>query len=195
MNYIAACILAASLFVAATSHAAAHSAGDPGDWTVDPSKSRLGFSGTQTGSKFDGTFKQYDAAIHFDPAHPQSGHATVTIDIASATTGDTQRDEAMPGADWFNAKQFPKAVFNAKRFESKGGSDYVATGTLTVRGITRNETLPFTLIVDGDTAHAKGRLELIRTEFGVGQGPWSSGQWVALEVGVDVDLLAHRSRS
>ena len=54
-------------------------------------------------------------------------------------------------------------------------------------------TLPFTLAIDGGTAHAKGHLELVRTTYGVGQGPWSSAQWVALEVGVDVDVVAKKA--
>jgi len=164
------------------------------DWTVDPAKSRLGFSGTQTGARFEGVFRHFDAQIRFDPAHPQAGHARVVFDMASASTGDTQRDEAMPNADWFDVRAFPKAVFEARSFESRGGNTYAAVGTLTIRGISRDVMLPFTLAVDGDTAHAKGRLDLIRTQFGVGQGPWASGQWVAVEVGVDIDLTATRAK-
>ncbi|MFK3889550.1 MULTISPECIES: hypothetical protein [Sphingomonadaceae] len=37
-------------------------------------------------------------------------------------------------------------------------------------------------------------LQLLRNAFGVGQGAWSSGQWVALEVGVDIDIVATRRR-
>ena len=82
--------LFAAAFILITS--GAHAAG----WTVDKSKSTLGFTGTQSGTKFDGTFKTWDAAIDFDPANPAAGHATVTIDMASAATGDKQRDEAIP---------------------------------------------------------------------------------------------------
>ena len=49
--------------------------------------------------------------------------------------------------------------------------------------------------ISGDQAAAKGYLTLMRSDFGIGQGPWSSGQWVALEVGVDVDLVATKSGS
>ena len=140
-------------------------------WIVDPGRSRLGFSGTQTGARFDGVFRHYDAQIQLDPAHPQSGHALVVIDMASASTGDTQRDEAIPGSDWFDIKDFPKATFEAAGFQSKGGNAYLAPGTLTLRGIRHDVALPFVLTFDGNTAHAKGRIELVRTQFGVGQGP------------------------
>lgn len=162
------------------------------DWTVDQAKSRLGFSGVQVGAPFQGRFTRYEAHITFDPAKPEAGHATVLIDMASARTGDTQRDEALPQADWFDAAHFPQARFDAKSFRAKGGNAYEAVGTLSLRGISHDAVLPFTLTVTGDTAHAQGRMQLVRTGFGVGQGAWSSGQWVALDVGVDVDLLATR---
>jgi polyisoprenoid-binding protein YceI len=160
------------------------------DWKVDLTKSTLGFSGTQTGSPFKGHFSRYTAQIQFDPAHPETGHAHVSIDVASAVTGDPQRDGAMPGKDWFSVTQFPTATFDASGFRSTGTDTYEATGRLTLRGVTMPETLPFTLTIKDGLAHAVGRLQLIRSAFGVGQGPWSSGQWVALEVGVDVDLVA-----
>ncbi|MBB2200614.1 YceI family protein [Gluconacetobacter tumulisoli] len=161
------------------------------DWTIDPAHSTVAFTGTQTGARFTGHFKSFGGTIRFDPAHPDAGHALVTIDVASAATGDTQRDEAMPGVDWFNVAAFPRATFEAKGFQSKGGNAYEAHGTLTIRGVGLPETLPFTLDITGTTAHARGHLDLVRSPFGIGQGPWASGQWVALEVGVDIDITAH----
>lgn len=75
-----------------------------------------------------------------------------------------------------------------------GDGSYAADGTLTLRGVSKPLTLPFTLEISCDTAHAKGHLDLTRDAFGVGQGPWATGQWVALEVGIDFDLVALRSK-
>jgi polyisoprenoid-binding protein YceI len=181
---IAAALLGLSLFAAGPALAS--------DWAVDQGKSRLGFSGVQVGAPFQGRFARWEAHITFDPAKPGAGHATVLIDTASARTGDTQRDEALPQADWFDSSHFPQARFEATSFRAKGGDAFEAVGTLSIRGLSHDAVLPFTLTVAGDTAHAQGRLQLVRTQFGVGQGAWASGQWVALDVGVDVDLTATR---
>ena len=165
------------------------------DWTVDSAKSALSFSGVQNGEAFKGVFGKWTADISFDPAHPETGHAKVSIDLASARTGDTQRDSALPQAEWFNVKATPTATFEATSFVAKGGDAYEAPGTLTIRGIGKAVVLPFTLAVSGDKASAKGHLALVRTGFGVGQGVWATGDWVALEVGVDVDLVATKSGS
>ena len=56
------------------------------------------------------------------------------------------------------------------------GDAYEAVGTLTLRGVTKALTLPFTLELNETSAHAKGHAELIRSTFGIGQGPWATDQ-------------------
>jgi polyisoprenoid-binding protein YceI len=168
------------------------SAAEAATWTADPAKSRLGFSGQQTGTPFTGRFKTWAATIDFDPAHPEAARIAATVNTASATTDDPQKDEALPAADWFDASQFATATFAAAGFTPEGGDAYAATGRLTLRGVSRDVMLPFTLTIAGDEAHARGHAKLVRTDFGVGQGTWSNGDYVALDVDVDVDLVATR---
>ena len=162
-------------------------------WTMLPTQSTLGFSGVQTGTPFQGTFGQWSALISFDPATPQTARIKITIATASAKTGDTQRDEALPGADWFDTKAFPQAVFQATGFTPEGGSNYQTTGTLTIRGISQKLTLPFSLVITGNQAVAKGQISLKRTDYGVGQGSWATGDWVALNAGVNFTLVANKN--
>jgi polyisoprenoid-binding protein YceI len=169
-------------------------AADAPAWTVDAAKSTLGFSGSQTGTPFSGTFQKFSADIALDPQHPETAKIRASVDLASASTGDAQKDAALPGSDWFDAASFPQATFETTAVKQTGPGAYEATGTLTLRGVSRPVTLPFTLTVDGDTAHAKGHADLVRTEFGVGQGAWSSDQYVALQVGVDIDITATRAK-
>ena len=160
------------------------------DWSVDPAKSRLGFIGSQGGSPFEGKFSRWSARIDYDPANPAAAKVVVDIDMASAQTGDAQKDQSLPGAEWFDAKGFPKARFEAAGFKPKGADAFEAPGTLTIRGMGMSVTLPFTLDVKDARAHAKGRLEIIRTDFGIGQGEWKTGDMVALQVAVIFDLEA-----
>lgn len=161
-------------------------------WKVDYAKSRLGFSGTQTGKAFEGRFEKYDARIAFDPANPAHALIDVTVDMSSAKTGDRQRDAALPGSDWFKVKQFPTARYVATRVEKKADGSFLAHGDLTIRGVKRSLPLPFTLQVDGKTATAKGEARLVRTDFGVGQGEFADGAWVGLDVTVTVEIRAMR---
>jgi polyisoprenoid-binding protein YceI len=159
-------------------------------WTVDPARSTLGFSGTQTGAPFTGKFKTWTATIDFDPAKLEVAHVRVDVDVASATTDDPQKDAALPGEDWFDAGKFAHATFEATGFKAAGGDAFETSGHLTLRGIVKPVTLPFTLTIKGDEAHAVGHAKLVRTDFGVGGGQWADGAMVGLDVTVDVDLVA-----
>ncbi len=163
------------------------------NWTVDAANSKLGFRGAMNGDAFNGLFHRWSAQIAFDPKNLAGSKAVVSVDVASAATGDADRDQAMPTADWFSAKTQPKATFATTAFKDLGGGKYQASGDLTIRGASKPVVLPFTLAISGDTARMNGSLVLNRTAFGIGQGQWKTGDVVATEVTVTVALTAHRA--
>jgi polyisoprenoid-binding protein YceI len=156
-------------------------------WNVDTAKSRLGFSANWSKQPFNATFKSWKASIDFDPADLAHARADVTIDLSSETSSEGEFDDAIKGAQGFATSQFPQARFTTTGFTAKGGNTYVATGTLSLHGMTKAITLPFNLTIAGKTAHMTGTTVLMRTDFGVGQ---ASTDPVAHEVTVTVDLTA-----
>jgi polyisoprenoid-binding protein YceI len=63
---------------------------------------------------------------------------------------------------------------------------------LTLRGITRPLTLPFTLAIAGDRARMRASLPLNRLAFGVGQGDWSRTDALPAVVNVAIAVTASR---
>jgi polyisoprenoid-binding protein YceI len=161
------------------------------EWKILPGGA-LTFSGVQTGQPFAGRFARFDARVSLDPDKLDVAKIVATIDIASAATGDRQRDAALSAKEWFDAAGFPQARFESRQVK-KTASGYEASGDLTLRGVTKPIVLPFTLEIEGRKAHAKGHVSLKRDLFGVGQGEWASGDWVGLDVAVDFDLTAERA--
>lgn len=159
-------------------------------WTVDYSESRLGFEGAQGAQKFEGSFGEWSAEISFDPNALDAAKADVTIVMGSARTGAIDRDGALPGRDWFAVAMFPDAQFETKAFRALGDDAYEADATLTIKGVARDVTLPFTLSIADGVARMKGALDILRTDYKVGEGQWANAQAVALEVRIVVDLLA-----
>jgi polyisoprenoid-binding protein YceI len=166
----------------------------PAAWVVDPGGSKLSFQGAMNGEAFNGTFRRWTAQILFDPKALPASKVAVSIDVASAATGDPDRDQAMPTDDWFAASKFAKASFVSQSFRDLGGGKYQAAGVVTLRGVSRPVVLPFTLAIAGDTARMNGAVVLDRTAFGVGQGQWKTGAVVDTKVTVNVALTAHRTR-
>ena len=60
--------------------------------------------------------------------------------------------------------------------------------------MTKPIVLPFTLAIAGDTAKVTGQVVLNRSQFGVGQGQFSSADSVPFEVAVPITVVAQRAR-
>ena len=162
-------------------------------WTVDYAKSRLGFTVQWSNEPFSASFKSWKADIDFDPADLAHARAAVTIDMASEASDEPDFDSGIKNGLGFQVQQFPTARFATTGFTHKSGNDYVAMGNLTIRGITKPVTLPFTLSVKGKTAHMSGSAQVMRLDFGLGEGEWAGDTPVSHAVTVNVDLTATKS--
>jgi polyisoprenoid-binding protein YceI len=162
-------------------------------WTVDKAASHLAFNSSVSGATFTGVFKSWDAVIHFDPKDLAHSDVTATIDIASASTGNGDRDAELPDQDWFWTSHFPKATFVAHDFQPGGPGRYLAPGVLTIRGVAKPLTLPFTLVITGASARMGATVQLNRLAFGLGQGEWKATDTVPAGVTVNIQLTAHRA--
>lgn len=112
----------------------------PGTWTIDPSHTSLGFVARHlVVAKVRGRFGAVTGAITITPDHLASS-VTAEIEMASVDTGDAGRDEHLRSADFFDVEQFPTMTFASTGVAAKG-SDFVVTGDLTIKGITKSVTL------------------------------------------------------
>lgn len=182
MNPVVGFALSATLMVATPAFAA--------HWNVDAAKSRLGFSVPWAKQPFTGTFKTWKANIDFDPANLAASKADVTIATGSMASGDPDTDTSIKGDIGFGADKFPTAHFVTTGFTHKSGNSYIAQGNLTLKGVSRPITLPFTLTIAGKTAHMVGSADVMRNQFNVGTGEWAKPDPVAWDVKVNIDLTA-----
>ena len=170
---------------------AAPASKEPVAWKVERGSS-LAFATTWGGEAIQGRFDRWTADIVFSPEALDRSKVVVSIDMASAKSGDQQRDASLPAADWFDATAHPKATFTATRFERTGEGRFVARGKLSLRGVGRPLSLPFRLKIVGDRATVSGVTSLDRTSFGVGQGEWASTDQIPARVSVRISLNASR---
>ncbi|MGH7022208.1 MAG: YceI family protein [Caulobacteraceae bacterium] len=167
-------------------------AAPPQTWTVEKPASSIRFSSSFSGTAFSGSFSRWSADIRFDPANLAASRVTATIDTASAVTGDADRDQALPTETFLAAARFPRAVFVAHTFRALGGGRYEAIGALSLRGVTRPLTLPFTLATQGGEARMDATFDLNRLAFGVGENEWRKTDVLPADVKVTIFLRARR---
>jgi len=159
------------------------------EWSLDADRSKLTFEGTQGGVPFQGSFERFSAAISLDPEDLPSASINVTIDPASATSGSVERDGTLPSADWFDVASHPEATFISTTI-SQTENGYLAEGTLTLKGTSQAASLPFTLTLAGEEAHATGALTIDRGSYNVGTGALSP--MVGAKVAISFDVTATR---
>ncbi len=163
-------------------------------WTVDRAASALRFAGTLNGQGFSGVFRAWNADIRFEPANLAGSSVTASIDVASAVTGDADRDQALPTPTFFAAARFPRAVFTANQFRAVAPGRYLAIGQLSLRGVAKPLTLPFSLVITGHQAKMTAAIALNRLAFGVGQDEWKSTDALSPTVTVSIALAANRAK-
>lgn len=161
-----------------------------GNWIVLKDKSHVEFTASLQGKEFTGGFERFDAVINFKEDAIEKASVTATIDLASVSAGDKERDAALPGKEWFYIKDYPKAVFQSGDFVKTGDGAYEARGSLTMKGKSHPLTLPFTLDINGARAEMDGKVTLDRTLWEVGTGNWSTDEWASTNVVVDVKIVA-----
>ena len=153
-------------------------------YTADTASSRLSFAFIQAGAENTGRFGQFSVELSLDERDPAANRLDVRIDVDSLDTQDQERDEVLRSADLFDVAKHPVAAFSATNIKRTAPGRYEAIGNLTLRGVTREVRVPFTLTKERMNGGAMVR----RLDFGVGQGEWESTEWVGNGVKVTFAL-------
>ena len=161
---------------------AAHSA----DYTMRAGT--LKFSGQQQGEAFEGRFDTFTPLIQFDAAALAASKLDVSIDLASADTRNSERDDTLKGSDFFAIADFPKARFVTQAIRAVDATHFEADATLTIRDKTVALKFPFAFEPNADGARLKARVTLDRLAFGIGSGDWADASMIGHQVEVNVDL-------
>jgi polyisoprenoid-binding protein YceI len=158
---------------------------------VLPDGSELRFHATSRFVNADGRFTRFTGEAVVDPADPASARVSVTIEAASLDTGIARRDNHLRSEDFFHVQRFPSITFESTRVEGTG-QRLVLTGRLTMRGVTREVTIPLEVLMSGGTLEARGRFEVNRGDYGINYD--SALNPIGQLVRIDFDLRAQAVR-
>ncbi len=94
-------------------------------------------------SKTRGTFNDISGTFEVNEKDITQSSVEIVIQTASIDTDDEKRDGHLRSADFFAAEKYPTITFKSSKFEKKG-DDYFLTGSLTIKDVTKEITIPFT---------------------------------------------------
>lgn len=161
--------------------------------TVQAEKSSLTFIGKQMGVAVNGRFPKFLAQVAFDPARPESGKVSISIDLASIDAGSKDANDEVVGKEWFNARMFPTATFVSSSLKSLGGGKYEVAGPLTIKGKSQPVAATFAFKAEGNSGIFDGGFIVKRIDFSVGEGAWTDVSMVANDVQINFHVVAAAS--
>jgi polyisoprenoid-binding protein YceI len=151
-------------------------------FAIDKAHSEAVFQVRHLITKVRGRFSQFEGRIEFDEAEPENSAVEVTIDAASIDTNEPDRDKHLRSDDFFGADTHPQITFKSTRVTRSGANRFDVAGPLTIRGISKDITLPVTFLGVATDPWGKARagfeaeITINRKDFGL---TWNA----ALETG------------
>ena len=115
-------------------------------YELDVAHSNVGFSIPIMGglSHVRGKFNEFSATIIYDDKDVTKSSVVATIKAASIDTGIERRDAHLRNPDFFEVEKYPEITFKSSRIEKKG-KNFIAHGTFTMHGVSKEIALPFTI--------------------------------------------------
>lgn len=172
---------------------------EPGKFVLDPAHTRVGFVARHMMvSKVRGSFGEVTGEITV-AEDPTDSTVTVTIGVASITTGVADRDAHLRSADFLELDEYPSLTFRSTGLEAAEGG-FTLRGELTIKGVTRQVALdveyegvaasPWGQEVIGFTA----RTEIDREDFGItwNQALETGGVLVGKRITIEIEAEAIR---
>ena len=141
------------------------------DYTQAPG-STLAFAGEYDGEVFAGRLPGFHTTLAFDPARPGEARLDVVVPLAGVDPGSAERDDMLRDAAFFAVSRFPQARYTATGFRALGDGQFVAEGTLDLRGVRAPVTLQLQWM-PGEQPVLQARASVSRSRFGVGGGDWA----------------------
>lgn len=109
-------------------------------WAMDPAHSEIEFKVRHMMiANVKGNFESFNATIEGEDF--TTGKINVKVDAASISTNNTDRDNHLKSADFFDVEKFPEITFTGKSLQKVDDENYKLTGALTIKEVTKDITL------------------------------------------------------
>ena len=161
-------------------------------FTIDKAHSEATFQVRHLITKVRGRFRDFEGTIQFDEANPEQSSVSFTIQTSSIDTSESDRDKHLRSADFFSVDEHPTITFTSTRVRRISGGQFEVVGRLTIRGVTKDITVPVTHLGVAKDPWGKERagfeaeLTINRKDFGLSwNAPLEAGGFL---VGDDVKI-------
>jgi polyisoprenoid-binding protein YceI len=166
-------------------------------YDTDTAHSNIGFAVPIAGglSHVRGKFNDFTVAIVYDDKEVSKSSVDAVIKATSIDTGIERRDNHLRTADFFEAEKYPEITFKSSSVVKKG-KGYIARGTFTMRGVSKEIELPFVINgVNRDEKTGKTTLGLTarttvnRREYGINFSQPANPTFLGDTIEIELNLI------
>ena len=160
-------------------------------FVVTPEVSKITFY-VKASVALEGTFEKWDSTLTFTSPDVTTGVLDIKIQANSVNTGSGMKDGKLKSKDFFDVEQDPLITFHSDKIVQTGPTTFDIPGTFTIRGVSKPETLTFTVTGTrgSGSGDVKGTMAFDRKDYGMNKGiPFVK---IADRVEVTVDLKVKR---
>jgi polyisoprenoid-binding protein YceI len=166
-------------------------------YDIDAAHSNIGFSIPIAGglSNVRGKFNEFTVTIVYDDKDVTKSSVDAVIKAASIDTGIEKRDAHLRTPDFLDVEKYPEITFKSSRIEKKG-KDFIAHGTFSMHGVSKEVSIPFTL--NGVTRDEKtgktvlgatGRTTVNRRDYGINFARPDNPNFLGDAVEIELNLI------
>lgn len=166
-------------------------------WEIDPAHTLLEFSAKHMMfTTVRGRFREFSGTLNLNEDDLTKSSVEGTVDAASLTTGNPDRDAHLRSADFFDVEQYPAMAFKSTRIQPADGKQFKLVGDLTIKDVTREIVLDTTYEGPSKDPWGNQRMAfsaqstLNRKDFGLNwnvaleAGGWLVGDEIQLQIEV-----------
>jgi len=165
-------------------------------WLLDQTHSEIQFKIKHLMiSTVTGQFKNFSATVETTGDDFSTANVHFSAEIDSISTNNEQRDQHLKNGDFFDAENYPQLLFEGKNMQKTSAGNFILSGTLTMKGVSRPVTLDveFGGITTDPWGNTRTGFEITgkikRADFGISFGMLSETGNVML--GEEVKLFAN----
>jgi polyisoprenoid-binding protein YceI len=157
---------------------------------VTPVDSRIKFD-VEASVAIAGKFDKWDATLTFTSPELSTAVLDIRIQAASVDTGSGMKNGKLKGKDFFDVERNPLITFHSTKAIQTGPDTVEFDGDFTIRGVTKQEKLTFTITGKGTgSGTVAGTMAFDRKQYGMNSGiPFIK---IADRVEVNVNLRGKR---
>jgi len=157
-----------------------------GNWTADADKAKITFTVDGPFGDVHGSFSGLKSEFQFDEKDLAKSSITASIDASTVSSGVGLRNTHLRNEEqWLNTEKYPRIHFKSTKIE-KTSAGFSASGTLTLKDISKPIVIPFTFSSSGNSGTFKGQFSIKREDYDLGKKGGSVGETIQINIEVPV---------